>query len=247
MGGRESSPGKSKDPASLDPLPLPGAGRAGQGGTGQISNQNSGLELFINFPGKHIHTHKATTSQIPPPYFSDQQTNEHYSFFALFQGPLSPPSHARPLFTFCSPGSGLQKAGKASPILKEPTPGRAEEDRLGEAGTGGGHRFPHQSPEAQACLTGARNCLKTCPKCLQGTSLETVRGDLKSSGWPQDATTAPPHSCLKMQHLLPKSGSHVSPTCTPSAQASAPAPLGCLMSTGHAPHVTKSQGERAVG
>lgn len=216
-GGQGVQPWQKQRPSLSEP-PSPARswqGRAGRDRADFKPEQWAGtIYKLSRKTHTHTYTHKATTSP-PPPYFSDQQSNEHYFFFALFQGPLSLPGHAHPLFTFCSPGSRLQEAGKTSLILKETTPGRAEEDRLGEAGTSGGHLFPHQSSEAQACLARARNCLKTCPKRLQGTSLETVRGDLKSRGWPQDATTARPHPCLKLQYLLPKSGSHVSPTRTP--------------------------------
>lgn len=63
-------------------------------------------------------------------------------------------SHSGPLFTFCSPGSKLQEASKASLTLKETTPGGWKKDHLGEAGTGGGQLFPTSSKELQACLAG---------------------------------------------------------------------------------------------
>ena len=60
MGGRASSPGKTGEPYPPDPQPCPELvelARQGQGRTGPISNQNSGLRLFISSPGKIlVHT-----------------------------------------------------------------------------------------------------------------------------------------------------------------------------------------------
>lgn len=95
--GGNSSPGGDKHLAPSDPLLC-----QEWGGAGRISNQNRGLELFINFPGTYTLTHTHSHNLSPP---SDSSVcrqglggrDDHYSLFPgvpwLRLLPLSP---ARP-------------------------------------------------------------------------------------------------------------------------------------------------------
>lgn len=153
-------------------------------------------------------------------------------FSPLFQRPLSPPGHSGPLFTFCSPGSGLQEASKASLILKETTPGGPEKDQRGEVGTVEGTSSPPvlRSP---GLPRWSWDLLENLPQARAGP--EHIYGESQGSAEVQRLASGCCHCPLPQDTApSPRKVYLVSPQLVPT-QASAPATQGCLTFTGHHP------------